>query len=165
ALHLRSKSFGDLRSKSFGARPSAEVLWSAKALAERSAWQLLRGGCQLLALLDDVGRDDLRDRGALVGRIVHGTGRNDERLSRPDGLVRFPRDLEDHRSLQHVTDLFTRVRVTPRRRAWLKLTDCGDHFVTRRGNVGLLENGTFEPGWLRVHPRRKANDGDGQRDD
>jgi hypothetical protein len=96
---------------------------------------------------------------------VYRAGRNDESLSRADRLVRFPRDLEDNRSLQHVTDLFARVRVAPRRRAWLKLADCGDHFMTRRGNVRLLENGTFESGLLRVHPCRKANDGDGQRDD
>jgi len=96
---------------------------------------------------------------------VHGAGRNDERLSRADRLVRFPGDLEDNRSLEHVADLLARVRVTPRGCAWLKLPDGGDHFTTRRGNVRLLENGTFEAGLLRVHPCSEADDGDGQRND
>jgi hypothetical protein len=99
-----------------------------------------------------------------VRRIVHGAG-GMMKASPAWTVLSGSRDLEDDGSLQHVTDLFARVRVAPGRRAWLKLADRRDHFTTRRGNVRLLENGPFESGLLCVHPRRKANDGDSQRDD
>jgi ATP-dependent Lhr-like helicase len=99
---------------------------------------------QRLALLGDVGRDDLHDAARGVRRVVNRAGGDEEGLARRVGRARLPVDFDQQRAIEHIADLFARMGVAPRHAARLQLSEDCHRLPPRNGDVDLLQNGALQ---------------------
>src|SRR5215472_3677695 len=107
------------------------------------SWASVGSREERLAFLDDIGGELRPAAGADVLRLVDLPGRDEVDVSRLECHRLLPVDLVLERALEHVDDLFARMRVPGRRLARQDVDDHLDGFAPGDAQVVPLEIGPF----------------------